>query len=306
MTAPELIVLKIGGSLVSRRELDDDLDLTQLRRYALMLRRLTERCSTPVVLVVGGGSYGHGAVRGAERGRSLELVRLVAATARLRGAWCEALIAAGVAAMPLQPSALAFRRGDGLRHWAQPMIAMLHERSFLPVLSGDSLVSGPASLQVLGSDHIPALVVDAQLAPVDRVRVVVLTDVAGLREGGRTGALVREVDPRQPASALAAVWQPGAADMTGGMAGKLAALLELSSRGVECLIMCGGQALDSPELLWLPYQAWPVDQEATRICVPGRPSTGPPAKAKINVTANSSMTGRRAGQVSDPPMQDSG
>ncbi|MBV9821493.1 MAG: hypothetical protein JO144_04555 [Actinobacteria bacterium] len=269
---PALLVLKIGGSLVSRRELLDDLDRERVAAYAAMVAELARQAAgVPVVLVVGGGSYGHGSVRHADPDRPADLVRLTEATARLRWAWVRALFEAGVPAVPVQVSALAARRRGRTLSWAAQTLAAARQDGFLPVLSGDVVLAGSGRLEVLGSDRVPRIVVDAGDPPAHRIRVAMLTDVEGLRDGGPTAALLPAIDPRRPQAAYGALWEPAAGDTTGGMRGKLDALVDLALDGVECVLLSGPAALAAPHLLLRPAGDWPPELAATRIARPAGP-----------------------------------
>lgn len=269
---PELLVLKVGGSLVSRRELLDDLDQDRVADYSAMVACLLRHAgAVRVVLVVGGGSYGHGSVRTAGPDRPEQLVCLTEATARLRWIWVRALLDAGVPAIPVQVAALAARRNGSTHSWAGQLLRAAQDDGFLPVLSGDAVLAGPARLEVLGSDRVPQVVVGAGRPPADRIRVAMLTDVDGLRDGSRTGPLLPVVDPSRPQAAYRALWQPEECDTTGGMRGKLDALVDLAARGCECFILSGPAALAAPHLLVQPFGAWTADQVATRIVRPDEP-----------------------------------
>jgi len=268
---PELLILKVGGSLVSRRELTDDLDQERVAAYSAMIASVLRQAgAVQVVLIVGGGSYGHGSVRGVAADRPADLVRLTEATARLRWRWVRALFEAGAPAIPVQVAALAVRRSGGTTSWAGQLLRAAGADGFLPVLSGDIVLAGPGRLEVLGSDRTPGIVVDAGLAPVDRIRVAMLTDVDGLRAGSRSAPLVPMVDPDRPQAAYASLWEPEACDTTGGMRGKLDALLDLAAAGAECLLLSGPAALRAPRLLVQPVSDWPADQPVT--CIVGQRS----------------------------------
>ncbi|QZZ33184.1 hypothetical protein [Streptomyces sp. ST1015] len=270
--APDLLVLKVGGSLVSDKRADDGIDADALAGYARQVAGLVRERPGRVVFVAGGGAFGHGAVRELRADDPFTALELTRATFTVKWAWVNALRDAGVAAMPLQVAALAWdRRPAGRVGDADPrtvgagtgeeveadrtVLRKLLDAGAVPVLSGDCVLAADGRLRILGSDHVPGLLLDAGFG---RVRIVTLTNVSGVLADGPAGTeVVPFVDPDAPGTAHDLVWESASWDTSDAMHGKLRALTSHARRGGECLIMRGDP--DTPTLthLFAPVAAWP-------------------------------------------------
>ncbi|PZT77255.1 MULTISPECIES: amino acid kinase family protein [unclassified Streptomyces] len=255
---PALLILKIGGGLFSVKSRDHDIDHDAVAGYARQVADLAAAAPGRVVLVSGGGSYGHGAVRHLDPEDPWAALPLTGANAELRWIWTTALRRAGALAFPVQLAAAAVLEEDGAVVGVGSLPRLLATGA-LPVLTGDCLLHPDGSLRVVGSDHVPAALLGLSAGP---VRVAMLTDVEGVLDDGRTIPWIdpREAGPARDALRVAPEW-----DTTGAMAGKLDAVLACARRGAECLILRGDP--DQPDLRHLlrPVSDWPAELRHTRI-----------------------------------------
>lgn len=251
MHTADLLVLKIGGSLFSDKRLDRHLDPAAVRRYARIAAALHRAAPGRVVLVSGGGAYGHGAVRGLDPSEPFAALALTGANAELRWAWTVALREAGVAAFPVQFAAAAVLGPEGDARLSGEAVARLLAAGVLPVLSGDCLPDRSGRLHVVGSDLVPGAL--TALAP-GATRIVMLTDVDGVMDGE---TVIPRLTPDGADAGLRALWEAPRWDTTGGMAGKLTAALEHSRKGAECVILHGARIGADPTFLLAPFEEWP-------------------------------------------------
>ncbi|GAV45636.1 aminotransferase [Streptomyces acidiscabies] len=269
---PDLLVLKVGGSLVSDKRADDGIDTAALAGYARQVAGLARERPGRVVFVAGGGAFGHGAVRELRADDPFSALELTRATFAVKWAWVSALRDAGVAALPLQVAALAWdRRPAGRVGDADPrtvgagtgeeveaertVLRKLLDVDAVPVLSGDCVLAADGRLRILGSDHVPGLLLDAGFG---RVRIVTLTNVSGVLADGPAGTeVVPFVDPDAPDTAHDLVWESASWDTSDAMHGKLRALTSHARRGGECLIMRGDPNTPTLTHLFDPIAAWP-------------------------------------------------
>lgn len=258
MSARPLVVLKVGGSLVSDKAGARNLDLEALAGYARRFAELAQVADA--VLVAGGGAFGHGAVRGLDPGSRTAALGLTEATFAVKWAWVRALADAGVPALPVQVAAVATVR-DGRPEMTDDVVRRLLDAGVTPVLAGDCVPDATGHLRVVGSDVVPLLVVERLARP---ARVVMLTDVPGILTGGPGGDVVPLVDPDDPAPAFEHLWETPAWDTSGSMAGKLGALLACAASGADCTIMRGSPDLDLT-FLARPRAQWPPGLVSTRV-----------------------------------------
>ncbi len=259
MTDP-LLVLKIGGSLVSDKKGSRHIDDELVGAYAARIADLVRARPGRTVFVSGGGALGHGAVRHLDPADPCAALALTEATFRVKWAWTTALRGRGVRVIPLQLTAAATLEGGQAR--MQPaVLRRALDHGILPVLSGDCLLTERGTLGVFGSDLVPSIVLDAVSEP---VRIVMLTDVPGILLDGPGGCEVLPyVDADQPGGVFDLLWDNGW-DATGSMAGKLRALITFARRGAECVIT-RGEPDASLRFLADPVSAWPRHVRHTRI-----------------------------------------
>lgn len=256
---PDLLILKVGGGLFSDKRRDRHLDLDAVAGFARLVADLAARAPGRLILVSGGGSYGHGAVRGAAPDAPWDSLRLTHANAELRWVWTTALRDAGATAFPVQFAAVAVLRPDGRPVLTGESVRRVLDIGALPVLTGDCLPTAEGSLAVVGSDHVPAALLPLARGP---VRIAILTDVDGVLDNGRP---VPWIDPDRPDPVRDVLRAAPAWDTTGAMSGKLRGLLDCAQRGAECLILRGDPTVGDLRHLLLPTSQWPAGRLHTRI-----------------------------------------
>ena len=261
---PEFVTIKIGGSLFSDKSRPGHIDRAALSAYAEMVAGLTGPHPGRLVLITGGGAFGHGAIRNRARQGRHGLVGLTEACFAVKWHWTEALRAAGVTAFPLQLAAMCTMAED-TPHVHPEVLRALLRSEVVPVLSGDAVLNAAGELESFSSDRVPEVV---QASVGAAVRVVVLTDVPGILTGPGRDQTLPEVDARDPADAYAALWTRSEWDSTGAMHSKLGGLITCARNGAESFIMRGDDARKSPGILFAPTAEWPVDLRYTRIADP--------------------------------------
>ena len=262
MSRRPFLILKIGGSLFSDKKQDWHIDTDAVRKFARLVAELNQHAPGRMALVVGGGSFGHGAVRRANAADRFGILDLTKANFEQKWIWTEALRAEGCLAIPLQLTAMCGFDGDELRVDGGVLQRAL-AAGVLPVLSGDCLLGLDGLLRVFGSDRVPQVLLRIVEWP---VRVVALTDTSGVFRAGTDPQVLRHVDPDLEEEVSRNVWNTSYYDTTGGMKGKLQAFFELSRQGAECFVMKGDA--DDRSLLFLldQPQDWPAEMVYTRIC----------------------------------------
>jgi isopentenyl phosphate kinase len=261
---PDFLIVKIGGSLFSRKGERGSLDEEALTGFSKRFARLAAAYRGRMVLISGGGAFGHGAIRDRDATRALSLAGLTDATFEVKMWWAARLRETGMDAFPLQLAAMCMLR-NGSPELRSPVLRELLQHGVLPVLAGDALFDEEGQLHIFSSDRVPEILMQAVTG---RVRIVALTDVDGIiTDGARGTAILPEVDARTPQNAYAALWGSSQWDATGAMRTKLDALVTCARAGAECFIMRGDPGRDL-DFLGVPFQSWPPSIRATRIIVP--------------------------------------
>ncbi|MDS0283135.1 isopentenyl phosphate kinase [Haloarcula onubensis] len=217
------VVLKLGGSVVTEKGVPETVDDEALAAAADAVADYHGE----LVVVHGGGSFGHH--HAADYGVSTTegthdaagVAAIHGAMKRLNDAVVAALAERGVPAVPVHPFSAASRGADGRLDLPTAQVRTMLAEGFVPVLHGDLVAHRGEGATVLSGDELVV-----ELAPaVDADRVGVCSTVPGVLD--ETGAVIDSVSAfDEVASALGG---SDATDVSGGMAGKVRALLALDS-----------------------------------------------------------------------------
>ena len=233
-------ILKLGGSVITNKQEHYSVRYSDVYRIALEISLAYNKCSKRVVLVHGGGSFGHHTVATYGDVKSSEAVSQVVYFMReLNMIIVDALHAYGVPAIPIDTHAIFYRTSENdLQCFCKPLEEAL-EKSVIPVLYGDIIFSyrGP---EVLSGDEI-AWKLSTLFKP---CRLLFASDVDGVYEKPPTEGIERKAKPLDIVrlSNLEAVefsFQ-GRADVTGGMKAKLLHGLRYWHSGIAEVLIFNG------------------------------------------------------------------
>ena len=237
-----LVVVKLGGSLLTRKREVEKLRPKVLHRLAT---ELTEVRAVPLVVLHGAGSFGHpGAARfglarppdrvhpPSERARGATVV--ASEVRRLHLAVLRELVRARLAPWSIPLAGIAMNRAGHLSGFEVAPFERALERGVLPVAFGDVVPDEAWGFSILSADTAAV-----ELAHrLGAVRVVFATDVPGVLDtaGPDRRAVVPEVT-----EGLVARLRPGpsARDVTGGIRGKIDAMLAIARAGADAALISG-------------------------------------------------------------------
>ncbi|WP_135303160.1 isopentenyl phosphate kinase [Haloarcula amylovorans] len=217
------VVLKLGGSVVTEKDEPETVDDAALSAAADAVAAADEK----LVVVHGGGSFGHH--HAAEYGVSTTkgthdvagVQAIHSAMKRLNARVVASLTDRDVPAVPVHPFSAGHRDADGSLSLPTGQVETLLGEGFVPVLHGDLVAHEGEGATVLSGDE---LVVELAAA-VDATRVGVCSTVSGVLS--ESGDVIERIAAFEDVAA--ALGGSDATDVSGGMAGKVRALLELES-----------------------------------------------------------------------------
>jgi isopentenyl phosphate kinase len=242
----DLVFLKLGGSVLTDKTRPEALATDTLARVARTLAESLAQPGAPRLLLGhGAGSFGHHWAQqyqthlGVSDARGWEgVTRVSDAMGRLNRDVVGHLLAAGVRAVSVQPSASAVMEARALVEMAQAPIAMYLEGGLVPVVHGDVIVDRRQGAAIASTEMIFAF-----LARGLHPRRVVLV--------GETG--VYTADPHRDPSAeripliddanidqvLGQATGSHGVDVTGGMASKVRTMWDLvcAIEGLDVLLI---------------------------------------------------------------------
>ncbi len=235
-------VVKLGGSVVTDKA-RDELRVAE-ERVRLLADELAAAPRRPLAIVHGAGSWGHRIVQrtGIHEGLTgPDSLLAMGETQRLQyeldARIAAILLDAGLPVMPVQASASARMEARQLRAMDLDALRGMVDHGLIPLLYGVPAWDTAQGCSILSGDQIAPYVAHGLGA----ARVVHGTDVDGVFEadpaaepGARPIPAIHRGNWDDVRGRLAG---SRSVDVTGGMAGKVAALIDWARRGVEARIV---------------------------------------------------------------------
>ncbi len=238
-----VVVLKLGGSVVTDKDRPETLDGEALERAVDAVAGVDS--DAELVVVHGGGSFGHH--NASEHGVSTTegthdagaALAIHGAMKTLNGFVLRRLLERDVNAVPVHPFSVAHRDRTGELTLPTGQIRTMLEEGFVPVLHGDLVAhAGEGATVVSGDELVAGLASDLEAD-----RVGLCSTVPGVLDGDER-VIERIVAYEDVESVLGG---SESTDVTGGMAAKVRALLALEASasifGLEDLdeFLAGGE-----------------------------------------------------------------
>lgn len=250
----ELLFLKLGGSLITDKRGEEALRPAVLGRLAGEIRAALDEArqkahdeGNDLRLVVGHGSGSFGHVAAAEHDtRSgvhtaeewMGFAGVSDAAARLNRLVCRALLAAGVPAVSLQPSASARCRDGAIVELAVRPVQMALDAGLVPVLYGDVAFDTVRGGTIISTEEVLGYLA-REMAP---SWFLLAGETTGVYD--EMGDVIPHITEENFDTFQEAVGRSRGTDVTGGMAAKVRAMLDLAAAhpGLSVRIFSGMQA----------------------------------------------------------------
>jgi len=218
------VVLKLGGSVITDKDTPETVDDDAL---AAAVDTVAAATLDRLVLVHGGGSFGHVAAADRGMGRTegshaaADVWAVHDAMRRLNDAVLRRLHDAGVAALPVHPLSVAARDDDGTLSLPLASTTTLLDEGFVPVLHGDAVGHAGSGATIVSGDELVTRLATGLGAD----RIGLCSTVPGVYDAdGQVIPRITDV-----ASVADALGDAESTDVTGGMAAKVQALLDLDA-----------------------------------------------------------------------------
>jgi len=244
----EIVFLKLGGSLITDKTKPFTTRPTVIHRLCNEIAEARKAKRFGLIIGNGGGSFPHGPAHKYQTHRGYlgpESVRGFAevqdAAARLNRIVVNALLAAGVNACSIHPSAGAIARESRIVRWDLRPLRKILDLGLVPCVYGDVAVDERHGMCILPTEEVFAFLAE-ELKP---TRIIVAGDVDGVLAGNPafgSAPLIPEINKKNYADV--SKWlgaSRAAADVTGGMLGKVNKLREIAalSRASEIIVVNG-------------------------------------------------------------------
>lgn len=240
-----LLLVKLGGSLVTDKRSPRTLRGDVLERVASEVAAAIERGAGPLLLGHGSGSFGHDAAEryGVPEGiRSAEdlpgVVATQAAASELHAHVLSALRGAGIAAFSVAPSSsMVTIDGEPLLAAVEPVrLALVH--GLTPVTYGDVVLDRRRGAAICSTETALLTYARGLLGAGHELRGACwFGDTDGVLD--QAGATIERIDGHGVSAVLADVGGAAATDVTGGMRHRLETAAALARLGVPSWILDG-------------------------------------------------------------------
>lgn len=244
-TPSELLLIKLGGSVITHKQRPRTVRRQRLRDLAEELAGVLARTDAQVILGHGSGSFGHvvASEHGVHRGIfDAAGARGAALTQREAGELhrivVEALLDAGLPAWSLSPSSSMVTDGGRPRPFDVEPVRLALGAGLLPVTHGDVVLDGAQGSAICSTET--ALIAIARGLAEQAVvpsRALWLGDTDGVWDGeGRTIPTIGLADRQRLEERVGGA---RVTDVTGGMRHRLAATFQLAELGIESWVLDG-------------------------------------------------------------------
>ncbi len=228
-----LKILKLGGSIITDKSRKATARMEQISRIA------EEIAGTKNLIVVhGAGSFGHIHAKEyglPERFDKEGLLKTHLSVSSLNRMVVEALHKAGADSLPVHPLSNTILRDGRISKMEIAVIEEMLARGLIPVLHGDVAMDISRGAGIVSGDQLVSYMAKALGASL----VAMGTDVDGVLFEGR---VLRRIHAEDMAALDSQLFPARGVDVTGGMRGKIAELLELASIGIDSQIFNAGAA----------------------------------------------------------------
>jgi len=245
------VFLKLGGSLITDKTRPYTARREVIARLAGEVRQALDAAPDLTLLIGhGSGSFGHWAARpyGTRQGVQTPAqwhgyAEVAAAAARLNRIVTDAFLEAGAPVLSIQPSASARCHDSVLKYLDTHPIHAALARGLVPLVHGDVALDDVRGGTIISTEDI-FLFLAGELHP---ARILLLGEAPGVLDS--EGAVVPRITPADLPTLRKALSGSQGVDVTGGMADKVARMVELVQHYPEtCVhILPGTVRLSSPK-----------------------------------------------------------
>lgn len=245
--SPKPTVLKIGGSVITRKEKPFAANLSTIRRLA---KEISQATVSQLILIHGGGSFGHPlakqySIKEGYRGdapQALGFSKTQEAMMTLNKFVLDALIQHNIPAVTISPHSCIVTKSGRIAEVMEQPLKMLLKEGFVPLLHGDAVLDSDLGFTILSGDQLAASLAISFNAE----RIIMGIDVDGLftsdPKRDASASLIRHCTLRELRIIEKQIPEANITDVTGGMLGKIMELIPTIEKGIPVIIMNAAKA----------------------------------------------------------------
>ncbi|UCE28826.1 MAG: isopentenyl phosphate kinase family protein [Candidatus Bathyarchaeota archaeon] len=241
MQKPKPIVLKLGGSAITKKNKSFTLNKRTIKRLAEEVARADV---DSLVIVHGGGSFGHPTAKKYRIDEGYEVSSQMIGFSKTHQAMktlnkhvMDSLINQNIPAVEIQPSSIVITKSGRIDIMEQRPLMKLLELGFTPVLYGDAVLDYKRGFAILSGDQLVS-----QIAMrLNAGRIIMGVDVDGLYTAdprtNRSSQLIQHIAVQQLKGLQDKIMRSNVTDVTGGMLGKVLELIPALEHGINVTIV---------------------------------------------------------------------
>jgi isopentenyl phosphate kinase len=234
-------ILKIGGSVITDKNGELAARTEAINRLAEEIQKASLK---NLIIVHGGGSYGHPAAQkyGIKEGLKEDAQKVGFAETHhvmtiLNGLVMDALVWHNIPALSVTPSSCVITENGRIKFFEATILKMLLKMGFAPVLYGDATLDEKTGFTVLSGDQI----VSHLARKFDASKIVIGVDTDGLYDADpkveKNAKLYAHLTLSELKKIREKLGGSTAADVTGGMLGKITELVPAIEQGIPVTIV---------------------------------------------------------------------
>ncbi len=239
-----MIILKIGGSILTNKDAVSEVDTKSLKRIASEIKSSLDNSFKELIIVHGAGSFGHPPAKKYKIGEKFDeseypqkrigFCETQNAVKKLNMYICEAFIDEGLPVVAIPASSFMRATNKRITDGNLDSFKRYLEKGFIPVIYGDVVLDDELEICVISGDQLIQY-----LAKNLNPDIVVLgTDVDGVyNKNPKTHDDAIFFDKFSSLDDLDTLEGTTNVDVTGGMVGKIKELLYLADLGIESKII---------------------------------------------------------------------
>ena len=233
-----MLILKLGGSVVTHKDQECKAHHENIERLS---REIAEANQYPLIIVHGGGSFGHPHAKKHDIAEGLKpepqligFSETHQAMLQLNKIIVDSLLEAGVPAFSLSASSMMRTEGKRLNEFDPDIVKHFIKLGMVPVLFGDAVLDSKQGIAILSGDQLIAKLASAFNAQ----KVVFGSDVDGIfTDNPKLNPDAELIESLSISNDEANVGDTTHTDVTGGMLGKLSEAAEIVKNGSDVLMI---------------------------------------------------------------------
>ena len=241
MSEAKPTILKIGGSVITDKNGELAAQTEAINRLAEEIQKANVK---NLIIVHGGGSFGHPTAQkyGIKEGLKEDAQKVGFAETHhvmtvLNGLVMDALVWHNIPAISVAPSCCVVTENGRIKHFEDAVLKMLLKMGFVPVLYGDAILDEKLGFTVLSGDQI----VSHLARKLGASKIVIGVDTDGLYDAdpklAKNAKLYAHLTLGELEIVKGKLGGSTAADVTGGMVGKIAELVSAVEQGIPVAIV---------------------------------------------------------------------